>query len=171
MKKIYFLLIILIAGFSAQAQTSVIDQFFKKYQNDEAFMVISISPKMFSMFSKISSSDPDSKKVLDVASKLRGLRILVKEDAKDGLKLYKEASSLLTREFEELMTIREKENDLRFLVKENSKGNIAELVMLVGGMDTFVALSLVGDINLSELSSIADDMNIEGFSNLKKAKK
>lgn len=126
---------------------------------------------MFSMFSKLNSSDPDAKKILNVASKLKGLRILVKEQAKDGKVLFREASQFFTKEFEELMTIREKDNDLKFLIKENGKGNISELIMLVGGSDTFVALSLIGDLNLQELSAIADDMNIEGFSNIKKAKK
>ncbi|RAJ06788.1 uncharacterized protein DUF4252 [Chitinophaga skermanii] len=173
MKKIYSLLVILIlaTSLSASAQTSVIDRFFSKYESNDDFTVIKITPKMFSMFSKLNSSDPDAKKILNVASKLKGLRILVKEQAKDGKVLFREASQFFTKEFEELMTIREKDNDLKFLIKENGKGNISELIMLVGGSDTFVALSLIGDLNLQELSAIADDMNIEGFSNIKKAKK
>jgi len=69
------------------------------------------------------------------------------------------------------MTVRDKENDLKFLVKENAKGNISELIMLVGGDKEFVAMSLVGDIDLNEISQIANGMNIQGMDNLKKLKK
>ncbi|WP_282456299.1 DUF4252 domain-containing protein [Chitinophaga sedimenti] len=68
------------------------------------------------------------------------------------------------------MTIKDKETNLKFMVKENSKGNIAELIMLVGG-DEFVALTITGDISLSEISNIAKDMDISGFDKLSQVDK
>lgn len=167
MKRIFFLIFISLCSTQLALAQSTVEKFFLKYQNDPSFTVINVTPKMFSMFSSVSSNDPDFKKVTTVVSKLKGLRILVKEDTKDGAKLFKEAAAFLTSDFEELMTIRNKEADVKFMVKENAKGNIAELIMLVGSPDEFVALSIFGDINLSELSEIAGDIKIDGFDNLK----
>ncbi len=149
----------------ALAQSSI-DKFFQKYQDDESFTVINITPKMFNMFSKFSIDDPDAKKVTALASKLKGLRILIKEDTKDGQKLYREAAQFLTGGMEELMSVRDKDTDLKFMVRENAKGNIQELVMLVGSSDEFVALTIFGDFSIAEISEIAGGMNIDGFQNL-----
>ncbi|PUZ23127.1 DUF4252 domain-containing protein [Chitinophaga parva] len=175
MKKLFLLAVLaFLAVQTTFAQTSggsVIDKFFNKYAGDESFTLVSISPKMFSMFSKFDANDPDAKQMLQVAQKLRSMRILAKEDAKNGLALYKEAAAYLNPSYEELMTVRSKGNDVKFLTKENAKGNIEELIMLVGGTETFVAISIVGDIDLNEISKMAQGMNIEGMDDLKNVAK
>ncbi|MBO9154341.1 DUF4252 domain-containing protein [Chitinophaga sp. GCM10012297] len=165
MKRMLMIICVLCSSELALAQ-STIDKFFQKYQDDESFTVINITPKMFNMFSKFSVDDPDAKKVTALASKLKGLRILIKEDTKDGQKLYREASQFLGTGMEELMSVRDKETDLKFMVRENTKGNIQELVMLVGSTDEFVALTVFGDFSIAEISEIAGGMNIDGFQNL-----
>ncbi|MGX5819127.1 DUF4252 domain-containing protein [Chitinophaga lutea] len=171
MKRITILLFILLAGSRMASAQSTLDKFFLKYQDDPSFTLINITPKMFNMFSKLSLDDPDAKQILAVASKLKGLRILVKEDTKDAPKLFKEASQFLNGGLEELMTIRDKDADVKFMSKENAKGNIAELVMIVGSSQEFVALALFGDVSLEEISAIAGNMRIDGFENLSKLRK
>lgn len=169
-----FMLLLLLAVTSMQLfaqQGSGIDRFFEKYESDQTFTLISVTPKMFSMFSKLDINSTEGKQFLQIVKKIRGLRILAKENTKGGNQLFKEASSMLNREFEELMTVRNGKDDLRFMVKENAKGNIAELIMLVGSDNEFLAMSLVGDIDLNEISQIAGSMNIEGFDKLKNLKK
>ena len=171
MKKLFLLAVLALIGVQSFAQTSVIDKFFQKYSNDESFTIVSISPKMFGMFAKVDASDPDTKKAMEVVQKLKSLRILAKDNAKNGSQLYHEAAAFLTKDYEELMTVRSDGNDVKFLIKENAQGNIQELVMLVGGSDSFVAMSLVGDIDLNQISKMAGTMNITGMDNLKLAKK
>jgi hypothetical protein len=170
MKKVIFMLMLLIAARQLSAQ-SVIDRFFQKYEDDRSFTLVSVTPKMFSMFSKLDVNTGEGQQFMSVVKKLKGLRILAKDNAKDGAKLYKEAATFLTKDFEELMTVRDGKDDLKFMVKENAKGNISELIMLVGSDDEFVAMSLVGDIDLNEIAQIAGGMNIHGMENLKKLKK
>ena len=165
MKRILMIICVLCSSELALAQSSI-DKFFQKYQDDESFTVINITPKMFNMFSKFSVDDPDAKKVTELASKLKGLRILIKEDTKDGQRLYHEAAKFLGSGMEELMSVRDKDSDLKFMVRENAKGNIQELVMLVGSSSEFVALTVFGDFSISEISEIAGGMNIDGFQNL-----
>jgi hypothetical protein len=169
MKKIVMLLAFTFATTALWAQSGI-DKFYQKYANDESFTVINITPKMFTMFSKIDANDPDAKKVMSVAKKLTGLKILVNEGGKDANRLFQEANAMLSKDFEELMTIKDKDTNLKFMVKENAKGNIAELIMLVGG-DEFVALTITGDISLSEISNIAKDMDISGFDKLSQVDK
>jgi len=170
MKKLMLILALVMAVRQLSAQ-SVIDRFFQKYEDDRSFTLVSVTPKMFSMFSKLDINTGEGQQFMSVVKKLKGLRILAKEDARDGARLYREAAALLTKDFEELMTVRDGESDLKFLVKENARGNIAELIMLVGSTNEFVAMSLVGDIDLNEIAQIANGMNIQGMDNLKKLKK
>ncbi|NLR77625.1 DUF4252 domain-containing protein [Chitinophaga eiseniae] len=172
MKRFLFLLMAIFASFHGSAQQgSAIDRFFQRYENDRNFTLVSITPKMFSMFAKVDAGDPDAKNLMRVIQKLKGLRILAKESTKDGPRLYKEAAAFLGGDFEELMTLRDKDSDLKFMVKENAKGNINELVMLVGSSTEFLAMSLVGDIDLNEISQIAGSVNIQGMDKLKNIKK
>lgn len=166
MKRLFFIILVSLCS-SQLASAQTIDKFFRKYQDDPAFTVINITPKMFSMFSKVSVNDPDAQKITNVIGKLKGLRILVKENCNDGKKLFSEATQYLTPELEELMTVKNKDADVRFLIKENAKGNVAELMMLVGGSGEFVALSLFGDFSLNDIAEIAGDIKIDGFDNLK----
>jgi len=172
MKRFLLLLMAVFASFHLSAQqVSVIDRFFQKYENDRNFTLVSITPKMFSMFAKVDMGDPDAKNMMKVIQKLKSLRILAKEETKDGPRLYKEAANFLSSDFEELMTVRDKDSDLKFMVKENNRGNISELIMLVGSANEFMAMSLVGDIDLNEISLIAGSVNIQGMDKLKNIKK
>lgn len=172
MKRFLILLMAVTASFHLYAQQgSVTDRFFQKYENDKDFTLINITPKMFSMFAKINTDDEDGKKLLSVIQKLKSLRVLEKENTREGMLLYKEAAAFLESDFEELMTVHERGYDLKFMVKEGSHGRISELIMLIGSSREFMAMSLTGDIDLSEISLIARSVNIKGMDKLKNVKK
>lgn len=172
MKKYLLLIVLVIAGFYASAQeSSVMDRFFRKYESDRNFTLINITPKMFNLFTKAAAHDADAQSFVRVVQKLKGLRILVKEKAADAPRLYNEASALLRSDFQELMTIREKKADLKFLIKENKRGHITELIMLISSEEEFLIMSLLGDIDLNEVNQIASNMNIQGMDKLKNVKK
>ena len=63
------------------------------------------------------------------------------------------------------MTIQHDGMDLRFVIKE-ANGIIAELLMIGGGKKDFFIMSLVGDIDLNQISKLSGAMNIDGFQNL-----
>ena len=167
MKKL--IIIILMTGFagSLQAQNDAISKFFTKYAEDENFTLVNVTKRMFSLFSEIDADDPDSKEAMNAISKLDGLRVLALDDSTRSLALYKEALTLIPKkDYEELMTVRHEDQDLQFLIKE-SGSKIVELLMVAGGNDGFFIVSLVGDIDLSQMSKISSSMNIDGFENFK----
>lgn len=164
MKKIAAIMILTMTLPAAQAQ-DVISKFFTKYQNDETFTNVNISSKMFGLFTNLEASTPEDKEVLDAISKLKGLKILAKENTRDSRDLYKEALSLIPKNFEELMSVRDKDKDMKFMIQENG-GKISEMLMVVGGNEEFMIMSIFGEIDLKQISRIGSKMNIKGLENL-----
>lgn len=171
MKKLLFIAAALVSCLaSAMAQDDAISRYFSKYAEDERFTTVYISPKMFSMVAKISTNDPEWEKTRDVVKDLKGLRVLV-ADSTNGIPLYREAMSKIpTNEYEELITVKDKGENVRIMVKE-SGDVISELLLLVGGADQFVMLSFAGKIDLNKISSLAKSLNVEGAEHLDKVKK
>jgi CII-binding regulator of phage lambda lysogenization HflD len=165
MKKIMVVAVVMMVSASVQAQDAI-SKFFSKYQNDENFSQVTISSKMFNLFTNMEVEDKDDQEVLDAISKLKGLRILTKEDTRDSRALYKEAMGMIpVKEYEELMTVRDKDKDMKFFIKE-AGGKISELVMIMGGNEEFMVMSLFGEIDLKQVSKIGKKMNVDGLENL-----
>ena len=152
------------------AQGDAITKYFEKYQDDDRFTVISISPKMFQLIANFSEEDVDDE-VLEMVKELRGLKILTTDV--NPKEFYKEAvAKINTKEYEELMTIRDGDQNVQFLVKDQESKNIVnELLLLVGGDDDFVLMSFAGKIHLDKIAKLAKNMNIDGAEHLEKLDK
>lgn len=154
---------------AAIAQNDAVTRFFSKYQNDESFTYANISSKMFSLFMNMEVEKEEDQEVLNAISKLKGLRVLAKDDARNARELYKEAiATIPTKEYEELMSVRDEEKDMKFFVKEISTGKIGELLMIMGGDDEFMVLTLFGEIDLKQVGRMGSKMDIDGLKNLQK---
>lgn len=169
MKKIVAVAVLMMAAGGIQAQDAI-SKFFNKYQSDESFSQVNISSKMFGLFTQMDAQTPEDKEVLDAISKLKGLKILAKDDARDSRALYKEAFSLIPKDYEELMTVRDKDKDMKFLIKENG-GKISELLMVMAGNEDFMVMSIFGEIDLKQISRIGKSMDIKGLENLQQIDK
>ena len=85
--------------------------------------------------------------------------------------MYKEAFTLIPiKEYEELMSVRDKDKDMKFFIKE-SGGKISELLMIMGGNEQFMVMSLFGEIDLKQISRIGKKMDVEGLEHLEKMDK
>jgi len=168
MKKIMMFAALMMVMSGAFAQDAI-SKFFAKYQNDESFSQVTVSSKMFNLFTNMEVESKEDKEVLDAISKLKGLRILAKQDARNARELYKEAFSLIPlKEYEELMSVRDKDKDMKFFIKETSAGKISELLMVMGGNTDFMVLSLYGEIDLKQVSRLGRKMDVKGLENLEK---
>ena len=170
MKKLMIGAVAMVWSMAASAQNDAIAKFFSKYQGDETFSQVTISGKMFSMMANIDGDTQEEKSMISAISKIKGLKILKKSEARNSRELYKEAMTMIpTSEFEELMTVRDKDKDMKFFTKE-AGGKISELVMVMGGNDEFLVMSLFGEIDLKEMGKIGKSVNIDGLQNLDKIK-
>lgn len=171
MKKLMLAGALMIMAVAAQAQGDAINKFFSKYQDNELFTQVTISSKMFGLFTNMEVEKPEDKEVLNAISKIKGLRILAKDDARDSRALYKEALTAIPKDYEELLFVRDKDEDMKFLIKETSPGKISELVMVAASNNDFKMLSLFGEIDLKQISKIGSKMNIDGLEKLHKMDK
>ncbi|MBL7817671.1 MAG: DUF4252 domain-containing protein [Saprospiraceae bacterium] len=158
------------APLSIMAQNNAVEKFFNQYMDDEAFTVVHVTPKMFQMIAKLDIKDKDYGDAKAVLQDLKGLWILSTENNAKAPQLYKEATSKInTNEYELLMTVRDKGDNVRFWTKE-SNGTINELLMLVGEANEFTLISFVGKIDLDKISKLSNKIDIDGMEHLKKVK-
>ncbi len=170
MKKLVIGALMMVTAIAVQAQDNAVSRFFAKYQNDESFSQVTVSSKMFSLFTNMDVEKPEDKEILDAISKIKGLRILGKHETRDSRALYKEAMSMIpAKEYEELMTVRDKDKDMKFFIKE-SGGKVSELVMVMGGNEEFMVMSIFGEIDLKQISKIGRKMDVEGLKHLERIK-
>ena len=144
-----------------------ISTYFEKYVEDTSFTSIYVSPRMFQLIANLDKAE-DEEEMKRTINKLGGLRILA-ADSVDGQTYYEEVMGvLLVKSYEELMRVQSSDEDLVFLIKENTEGKIQELLMLVGGKKNFFMLSFVGDIDLKTISQLSESLEIEGMDRLEK---
>ena len=170
MKHIIFFSLIFFAVFtnSLQAQDAI-ETYFDRYMENEDFMVVYVSSKMFSMVSKIDIEldDPEAEVFLEMASDLKGIRVLRTETS--AMTYFKDAAkSINTTSYEMLMTVRDQGQNVKIWIKEDADGDIGELLLLVGSPDEFVLVSIFGKIDLEKISQLAKQLDIDGVEHLEK---
>lgn len=164
MKKLIIITVIgYLTAFQVNAQDAAIASLFDKYADNEELTKVNISQKMFDLFTNLEPDDPDTKELTEAISKLKGVKILASDSIANGRKYYQEANkSIRKANFEELMSVRDGDKDMVFMIKE-SNGIINELLMLVGGENQFVAMDLFGEIDLKQISKLSKGMNMKGM--------
>ncbi|MAE86968.1 MAG: hypothetical protein CMB80_29805 [Flammeovirgaceae bacterium] len=168
MKKLFVTITILMASLATYAQGTVVNKYFNQLGDDEKFTKVSISSKMFSLFTELEAGSEAEEEFLKAVSKLKGLKIIASDSIGNAAKMYAQAlKDVDAAGYDELMSVQDAEENMRFSIKE-SGGKIEELLMVVGGKKRFVLLSLYGEIDLKNISKIAKGMNVGGLENLSK---
>jgi hypothetical protein len=164
MKKTCILFVLLITSISIFAQNQAVDRFIAKYEDNDNFTSVFVSPKMFDMVSKVAGEEADGE-LKEILKDIKGLKILSTK-INPGV-FYKEAAENLGFEkYDLLMKVREKDQNVKIFTKE-ATGIINELILLVGGDEEFTLLSFVGKIDLEKIGRLAGKLNIEGAEHLK----
>ena len=169
MKKYIMFTLLTVMTVTLTAQRSPVDDLFEKYNGREGFTSVYISSKMFSLLSRIDSEDQEFQ---NLVNRIKGIRILTIDSAKNitGINLSSELlKKLNTSGYEELMTVKEENEEVRFMIREIG-GKIAELVMITGG-DGSSVVSISGDLDLKTIADLSGKMGIEELENLEKVKK
>ena len=148
------------------AQNSAIDRYFETYREDARFSRVTVSSKMFSLFLELEGDDPDEQAIIETISKLDGLKMLVGQEVDEAKSIFGNMLKQPKANMDELMTISDVDKEIQFFVTE-SGGKISELVMVGYEVDKVMILSLIGDIDLKEISRLSKKMNLDGFEHLK----
>lgn len=164
MKKLSVLFFALLFCSMSFAQDHAIAKYFSQYQKDKNFTKVSVTSKMFSLFTEIDTDDPDEQAILDAMSKLKGIKAVVNEKAENSETMYYDAIQKISSDgsYEELMSVEDANENVMFMVRENA-GVISELLMVIGGNKEFMVMSLYGEIDLSQISKISRALKIKGM--------
>ena len=168
MKKLVLMMVMSILAVGVQAQNDAIAKYFSKYVDNGKFSHVVISGKMFSMINQIKiGADEESKAIIEALGKIKGVKVVFSREEVDGKTMYKEALGLINGEgYEELMSVREEEKDIKFMIKEKNN-KILELFMIIGADRDFGLLSIIGDgIDLNALYKLSKKMGMKGFEEL-----
>ena len=169
MKKLALYIILAALPLSAYCQKSPVDELFERYDGKDGFTSVYISSKMFSLLARLDTEDEEFQ---NLVTRIKSIRILSIDSAQNvsGLNFSSELMPKLNRTgFEELMTVREEDGEVRFMIREVG-GRIAELVMVTGGRGSSV-VSIRGDLDLKTIASLSDSMGIEELEGLEKVEK
>lgn len=173
-KKIVFIisLFVLLPIFS-QAQS-----LFDKYDGQDNVTSIIVNKKMFDLMSKVKmeATDKEAQKYLSLIKKLDNLKVFMTSSAKTtadmkaNVEKYQKSSNL-----DELMRVNDGGKNVKIYVKSgNTDSQVKELLMFIendSAKDKTVLMSLTGDFDLNEISTLTNKMNLPGGDALKKASK
>ena len=155
-----FVLSVALVSMNISAQTA-----FESLEANKNITTVVVSQKMFQMLSKIDSKDADAKEFMEVANKLKGMKIFTTENSTAAAQMKTEALAYVkTAALSELMRVKDKAQNVKFYTKGGKDANnVAELLMLVEPTENSkqtVVLSLTGDINLNKIGVLTKNMNL-----------
>lgn len=171
MKKAIVYVVLFLFGIAVNAQNAAVDRLFEKYGEVDGFTTVIIKGKLFDMVACLEEEEEDVDEAIHLMSKLTSVRILAMDECEkpEGINFYDEVMEVLDAgEYEELMVVKEKDQDVKFLIKEKD-GIISELLLVVGGEDNAL-ISIVGEIDLKEAHKIAKGIHGEHFEHFEKLK-
>ena len=172
MKKIFlFSTFIFLFLSSVSAQNDAINKYFESQLDNENFTSVYVSPKLIDIVSQIDFQgleggdleDSEVALIENVLEQLDGLMLL--RTNVEPNKHYKEILTSFTSQdtgFDLLLSVRDKGNNVKIWTQTNGE-IIRELLLLVGGGDEMVMLSLTGNIDLDKISRLAGNIDIDGI--------
>jgi len=149
----------------AMGQTSAVDKVFDKYSGKDGYTTVFISSFMFNMLNSLESDDPEFDEFKKATAGIKSIKILT-QDGGDSEAFGKELLEMLPRsEYQEMMVVKDQDEDVLFLAREED-GKITEFLLIVSGGGDDALIAIQGDIDLESISSIASGLDMPGFENL-----
>jgi len=184
MKKLILILAIVLSPIVSFGQGM-----FDKYEDLEGVTSMVVNQKMFSMLAQmeINVDDAEAQEYLDMVKKITNFKVMTTGDETISANMKADVQKYLKgSKLEELMRIKDGDQTVKFYVREGKSENyVKELLMYVTGLKEVtqdsditingkkreietVVLSLTGDIDLRQISKIAQKMDIKGGEHLEK---
>ncbi|MGC9373719.1 MAG: DUF4252 domain-containing protein [Bacteroidales bacterium] len=164
MKRISIIIAILIFPFLTNAQDFV-DQLIGKYQKKKGFTTVVVNKNLFDIVAAMDENDEDLQQMKGM---IDNIRIIAMEDDlnPENINFYQEIINQVdTKSYQELMTVKETDNDVVFYAKY-AGNDIEELLLIAGGKDENAVISIKGKINLKEMASLSKSVHMKGFEHL-----
>ena len=154
--------VLIIFTLTAFSQQSAVDKVFDKYSGKEGYTTVYISSFMFNLLNSLEVDDPEYNEFKKATSGINSIKILT-QDGSGSASFGKELLNMLPRsEYKELMVVKDQEEEVLFLAKEDG-GRISEFLLIVSGGGEDALIAIQGDIDLESISSIASGLDMPGL--------
>jgi hypothetical protein len=169
MKRIILSGVVIMFTLAVFGQKSAVDKVFDKYSGQEGYTTVYISSFMFKMLSQLDVDDPEYNEFKKATSGINSIKILT-QDGGNSKSFGKELLAMLPRsEYQEMMVVKDQEEEVLFLAREEG-GKITEFLLIVSGGGEDALIAITGDIDLESISSIASGLDMPGLENLEDLK-
>jgi len=146
-------------------QKSAVDEVFDKYNGKDGYTTVYISSFMFNLLNQLETDDPDYNEFKKATAGINSIKILT-QDGSDSEDFGKELLDMLPRsEYQEMMTVKDQEEEVLFLAREEG-GKITEFLLIVSGGGDDALIAIQGDIDMESIASIASGLDMPGMKNL-----
>lgn len=164
MKKLFIVSLFFILPLVSQAQN------FEKYENMKNVDAMVITSKMFKLLTKIdlNADDPEAQQYIDLIENLKEIKVFSSQDKSVREEMAADVSSFLNKgNLQELMRVTKDGKTVKFYYQPGRNDNfVSQLFMYMSGEEhgkpISVILNIAGDINLSQVSKLANDFKIPG---------
>ncbi|WP_121666693.1 DUF4252 domain-containing protein [Mesonia aquimarina] len=170
MRKLIIFSLLVTIPFLSKAQN------FQKYENMKEVNAMVMTSNMFKLLAEIDveSDDAEVQQYIKLIESLEDIKVISTNNISIGKQMENDVNTYITSNaLEELMRFKDENKNVRFYSKPGSKpAFVKQLVMLFKGEEEgepiTVALSITGNINLKEISKLAQDLKVPGAEELKK---
>ena len=147
------------------AQKSAVDKVFDKYNGKDGYTTVYISSFMFNMLNSLESDDPDYNEFKKATAGISSIKILTQEGGNSEAFGAELLEMLPRSEYQEMMVVKDQDEDVLFLAREQG-GKITEFLLIVSGGGEDALIAITGDIDLESISKIASGLDMPGLENL-----
>ncbi len=139
-------------------------KFLKSYKNSEYVISFSLPPALLRLF-----IDRDEKELRELLKQIDDMQFLIFEDdyftGTSSKELFAEIDKeLIAHNFQDLIIIKESNEQVKFKIREN-ENKVKDLIMLVAGNNEMVIMNISGNINLSDIELITDNIDVHKVKN------
>jgi hypothetical protein len=157
MKKIAFILMVLMVPVLLSAQSSPLDKLFDKYYGHEGFTTVLVNQDMFEVLTRMEKSEGEiDGEMGEIFGNIKRVRVLAQEEegeGMEGINFMEELEGMSFDEYKELVFVKESDEEVRVLAKE-AGGKLGELLIIVSGDDN-VLVSIEGMFSMEDLGALS----------------
>ncbi|MDF1697711.1 MAG: DUF4252 domain-containing protein [Saprospiraceae bacterium] len=168
MKNLLSLLLIVFVSSSIFGQ-GIIERNYSQYVDQEDVTHVYVSGKLFDFASIIASNveDEEVRELSEFASKIESFSLIKVPNTTKADAEYKKGLNDVQGEYEELMRVRDE--GTKFVVFVDEENDVVYEIVGLGVVDgEFIALSLVGEMDLNKIAEFISKADSEAFEPLKR---
>ncbi|MBP7172625.1 MAG: DUF4252 domain-containing protein [Cloacibacterium sp.] len=167
-RKLFIMLLLGFLSTGVFGQTEKLDKIFEKYQETEGVTSIKIAKPMFRLLNSMKIDNADLQTIQPIISKMNGLKILIIDNNEmsnkgtkssvDNRKIQQEIfGAVKSLNFEELMTINNKQNKIQFLAENTQSDILDNLLLSINSDESNILMILDGKISMEDVSKLINE--------------